>query len=372
MPKPTVVLAALPSGTTSPAPHEEAAAAPKSPGGAATKQGFAQALAALQVDLSVPASPAFAVLGLSPADVQRPGTVRMLAASLARGFDDNGRAKAGAAVDFAPMLVFGRNAIRGGAAYASSHWLQILTRTTVSYGTTEGDDGGASKQAWGVRIGVFDFGDPGLQYEPLTSCLKNLPKTPVPPGPTGQPLPADEEQRVADAVTACELDKGLWAKPALYVGFGEARYSGDRRWTGTTPAAKAWWATYSHGMATDGRPSLLFQLHAGRMRDDRVVDPDDDSQLLRQDTRRLIGRLTAGQDKWRAFAELGRKRVAIAGSASDRVRHAGLGAEFKLQDDLWLQIGTVREAGFADGSSRQVVTSGLRFGTEPLFTTPGD
>lgn len=342
------------------------------------KASFADALQKLQeADLSVPDSPAFAVLGISPSEVQRPGTVRELASSLVRGFDESGKPKTGLAVDLAPLPLFYPQAITGGADYASKPVIQALTRTTMSFATTAAADGKASQFAWGLRMGVIDRGDPGLYYKELVECLARVKMPDIPAGRDVDPLPAPESEQLKQATAECaknESQKGLWAKPALYVGLGRSWYSQSGRLTDTAPAVTSWWATYSQGIdrGSDNLRALL-QLHASRRIDDRVEDPNDSMRLVRQDSTKYIGRLRAGRDAWHVFGDVGRRRAVLEGVTSERLRHLGLGAEFKLTflgDDVWLQLGTVRESGYSDGITKSSVTTGLRFGSEPLFTTP--
>jgi hypothetical protein len=331
------------------------------------------------VDLAIPDSPAFSVLGISPSEVQRPGTVRELGASLLRGVDANGKAKTGLALDVAPLPLFAPSWIRGGDKYKGHYVLQAFTRTTVSLATTADEKGGdASKLAWGVRMGVFDLGDPGEHYEALVACFKLTKPTDIPSGPNVNSVSADETKKAIDELNTClakRPQKPLWAEPALYVGFGRSWFSNSGKVTDRTPAVSAWWATYSQGLAKeDDSLRLLLQLHASRKTDDRVEDPNDATKLLRQDANLLVARFNAGRDEWRAFLDAGRRELKLAQMTTEKLRHIGLGAEFKLKglgDNMWLQLGSVRETGYSDGKSVNKTTASLRFGSEPLFAIPG-
>jgi hypothetical protein len=71
------------------------------------RQDVADALAELKarmVDLAVPDSPAFTVLGLTPEEIAPPTTGRALAASLLNGVDRRGVLQSGVAVDTLPYL----------------------------------------------------------------------------------------------------------------------------------------------------------------------------------------------------------------------------------------------------------------------------
>jgi len=251
--------------------------------------------------------------------------------------------------------------------------MQMMARTTVSFGTAE--SGGGSQVAWGVRVGLIDKGDPGLYADQFAKCVQNKDIFGGPPPAGANVDPPSEVQKAVTKklVEDCKvpgLVKDLWAKPALYVGFGQSWYSGSGSVRDASPAVKALWATYSVGQAVASYRGLL-QLHAERKSDDRVTDPKDSTRLLRQDTTGLVARLKLGAEKWHAYADLGRNRVDLAGASKANTRYAGLGAELRLRDDLWLQIGRSSERGFADGSAQNRVLVGLRWGDKPLLETPG-
>ena len=202
--------------------------------------------------------------------------MRELGASLLRGFDDKGKVKTGMAFDFAPLVLVAPQTIVGGESYKNNPWLQAATRTTVSLATTEAADGKGSQLAWGLRVGVFDLGDPGRHYKFLTDCVRGLVPTAMPSGPTTGPLSPEAEAKFREDAAKCNPATGLalWAEPALYVGLGQSRLANDGKLSGTVPAVTAWWATYSQGWDR-GRGNLraLFQLHFGQRTDDRVNDP---------------------------------------------------------------------------------------------------
>src|SRR4051812_10026938 len=63
-------------------------------------------LKSADVDLSVPDSPAFIALGLSPETVVRPTSPREFATSLLNGVGQDGHLQTGVAVDVVPYLVY--------------------------------------------------------------------------------------------------------------------------------------------------------------------------------------------------------------------------------------------------------------------------
>lgn len=325
-----------------------------------------------EVDLSVPESPAFAILGIAPSAVQRPGTVRELAGGLLKGLDSKGKPRTGLAFDFAPLPLAAPQEIVGGRRYEQRPLVQILTRTTISLATSDAA-GGGSQQAWGIRMGLLDQGDPGLYSKELMSCIDgSVVIPPPPPAANVNPLPAESNEAIRQAIAQCDPGKriALWAKPALYAGFGQSWYSASGALSDRSPAARAFWATYSVGRDLRGLRSLLL-VHAERKSDDRTPGAADAAKLLRQDTTGLAARLRVGAEKWHAFGEFGAKRVKLEGVPKSNVRHLALGAELRVKDDIWLQLGRTTEHGVRDGTNHRQVTAGLRLGSDPFLPAPG-
>jgi len=126
------------------------------------------------LDLSVPTSPAFSALGLTPQSVIRPTSPREFAASLINGVDPNGNLQNGIAVELAPFLMWHGNDITLNQ-YQNPNNLpddqnprdkfsfdRMLYRTSLSLATTKGtsDDDKSSRIAFGLTLTPYDLGDP--------------------------------------------------------------------------------------------------------------------------------------------------------------------------------------------------------------------
>jgi hypothetical protein len=132
------------------------------------------------LDLSVPESPAFTVLGLTPQNVVRPTTPGEFAASLLNGVDANGNLQTGIALDTTPYLTLAGNQLTL-SEYRRSRMTRLLSRTQISLATAKG----SSEQDKAIRLGLgfhltpWDRGDPrmdtgfdqclneGLKFPPL-------------------------------------------------------------------------------------------------------------------------------------------------------------------------------------------------------------
>lgn len=347
-----------------------------------------------KVDLSVPGSPAFNVLGINPDKVQRPGSIREFATSITRGLGPDGKFTNGLALDFSPVSVFAKTLIQGGDGYAPAvadgefpsdlaghgYVKRVFARTTVSFATTEQDANGAARSAWGLRMGLIDYGDPGLYWQFTAKCLRSTPMPTLRGGRNLDPTPADTSLDACNPLTnPIAMRRPLWAQPALYVGYGQSWYSKSGAVTDHAPDAKAAWLSFSIGhaalMKTDASSDwrVLLQLYANRRLDDRVPDPNDATALLRQDSGEGTLRLRFGKDTWHGYVEHGRRRVRLGDDTREKLRVTAFGAEFKLKflsDETWLQLASVREQGFADGKDKTGLTVSFKFGV-PLLELPG-
>lgn len=354
------------------------------PKAAADQQAIIDSLkSTLAVDLSVPSSPAMAVLGMSGTEVQRPAFPRDFAASLVRGFDKDGKAKNALAIDIVPVALFFPQALIGGRLYEDSYWMRLKARTTLSLAAAQVESSASASQlAAGIRVGLVDYADPGLYWRAARACVdKAVAMVGIPIGRN-----VDDVAAVADAVSAankCVVGADaadLWAKPALYAGYAQGWYSESGAIKDAGRSARALWASFSVGLphraaagdAGAGRVRALLQLHLARKLDERAPAPAGTELLVREDRSEAIVRLRVGKEKWHAFIDGGLARVTSAGLASERIRRIGLGVEFQLRDDLWLVAGSVTEKGFA-GGERNLVNTGLRFGQVPKaqFGLPG-
>ena len=349
-----------------------------------------------QVELSVPSSPAFTILGINPDKVQRPGTIREFGASVLRGMGADGKAKEGLAFDVSTVALFGKEWLRGGSDYAPRvelgqlasdlRWegypTRVLARTTLSLAMTKPDPQGSARSAWGIRVGLIDDGDPGLYWNFTADCLRRAPTTPLPPGKDLTSKPADPSLAACNVLTNTQATpRPLWAMPALYVGYGHSWYSKTGTVTDRAPDARAAWLSFSIGHAAlmpqlaapdPNGLRVLLQAYASRRLDDRAVHPDDATLLVRQDVSEGTLRTRLGKDSWHGYLEFGHRRVRLGDNTTEKIRIAAVGGELKLDfmKDAWLQLAGVRERGFADGKDKNAMTVAVKLGV-PFLEIPG-
>jgi hypothetical protein len=148
-------------------------------------------LAAAMVDLPVPDSPAFTVLGLTPEEVARPTSARKLAASLLNGVDRKGVLQSGVALDTLPYLALAGHLIELTEYRVRARYLlRFAARTQLSVATSKASDVNdkAMRVALGMRMTLVDFGDPRTDAG-LEKCFDGRPGLPIAPTRVLPPAP---------------------------------------------------------------------------------------------------------------------------------------------------------------------------------------
>lgn len=125
------------------------------------------------LDLSVPESPAFTVLGLTPQEVSRPSSPRAFVTQLLNGVDPRGNLQTGIAIDTNPYLLFYGNKVTL-KDYVTSTPTRLLARTQLSLATAKGssDDDKAIRIALGLRLTPWDKGDHRIDTD-LWECFRS-------------------------------------------------------------------------------------------------------------------------------------------------------------------------------------------------------
>lgn len=129
----------------------------------------------LVLDLSVPESPAFEVLGFTPERVTRPTSPRELAANLLNGVDESGNLQTGIAIDTTPYLLFKNHSdtdVLTLQAYRNDQLTRWAARTQFSLATTKGatNDDESVRLGVGLKTTLWDAGDPRLD-DVFANCL---------------------------------------------------------------------------------------------------------------------------------------------------------------------------------------------------------
>jgi hypothetical protein len=123
-----------------------------------------------EIDTSIPESPGFSVIGLSPTQVIDPSAGRITAAGLASYVDEKGNLKPGFALGGAPYLWFRSDLTL--MEYRKFKGVEaVLARTQLSLGFAEGGDGKADKIGIGFSAELLGHGDYRKDLE-LYDCVR--------------------------------------------------------------------------------------------------------------------------------------------------------------------------------------------------------
>lgn len=307
----------------------------------------------ITLDLAVPDSPAFAILGLSPETVVRPSSPRDLATTLLNGVDRRGNLQSGLALDLAPLFLFAGRTLTH-ADYKRSRGTQVFGRTQVSLatakGTSEADK--AMRVAFGLRTTLWDAGDPRLD-DGLIACLDAIP----PPEPPKVVLAtqaardawiakATAERR--PAVEGCHkaFKARRWNASSFAVGVAPSWQSATGSSTDLTYAGAAVWGSLALGLSrtvtVDGEPVVrpLGQVIVqGRYRDKELVpDKTVRGTFFEQRGSAVAARLLVGVADRAAVVETEFARQSPEIGDSTTSFKVSVGGQLKLTTDTWLSV----------------------------------
>jgi hypothetical protein len=340
-----------------------------------------QALAKIDLatlDFSVPESPAFAVLGVTPQTVSRPSSPRSLATSLLNGVDQNGNFQTGFALDTAPYLLFQGNKLTL-FEYQQKRWSwkRFLARTTLSIATAKGtnDADKSTRIGTGLRFTIFDEGDPRLD-ESLTQTIENAIEqamATVPPLSPTQALNANavaqHEKDIQDAIkkatNASTMNaarkttlKSKWNKSSMIVGFAPSWISKTGSSSDLTYNGGAVWSSVALRLGSHAQ-TILYGKYQNK---ENVPDPNVKGQFFLQNSTFAGGQFRAGTENTVGSFEAVYLHTSPQGKRTDNFFRFSVGAERKIADNLWLHVGIGGESGRQNGQNKMFVLSSFKWG----------
>jgi hypothetical protein len=360
------------------------------------------------VDMSVPESPAFTVLGLTPETVTRPTSPRQFATSLLNGVDTSGNFQSGLALDFVPYLLLAgdQSTLRD---YQTRYVTRLFSRSQFSFATTKGasDDDKSMRLALGLNLTLWDRGDPRTDEE-LMTCLSTmkLPRPPTqlepelleePPSSADPREFAEQQKRYNEAVKrfgerlklytadnarfesekleAIEFNNGVSSRCR-----DESRKRNWNRSSWTIAAAPSWisttgqtknfiwngggfWTSLAYGF--EGIPGLKDRsqliLHGRYRNNEQVPDPDSAGNFFSQNSAFFGSRFRHGSPTFNGSFEYTFLRTRLAGKASDNSARLSLGFERRIAGDTWFTLSLGGETGRADGKNNGFVLSSFKW-----------
>jgi hypothetical protein len=345
------------------------------------------------VDMSVPESPAFTVLGVTPETVIRPTSPRAFATSLLNGVDQNGNFQSGLAMDFVPYLLVAGDDLTL-RKYQTKQVVRLLSRTQFSFATTKGatTEDKSMRLALGLHLTLWDRGDPRTD-ETLMSCLSafRLPPPPtmleceLPDNPTDadreafrkcqESAEATRQERARQVQEAREFNDSVstrcrdesrqrnWNASSWIIGAAPSWISTDgqtknMRWNGG-----GFWTSVAYGF--EGVPGLESRsqliLH-GRYRNREVVpDPNTTGAFLSQDSYFFGARFRTGSPTFNGSFEYTFLRSRFAGLRFDNASRFSLLFERRIAGDTWFNLSLGGESGRQDGRNNGFVLTSFKW-----------
>lgn len=363
-----------------------------------------QTLPVANVDLSVPESPAFTVLGLTPETVVRPNSPREFATALLNGVDRNGNFQSGTAIDTVPYLLLAGKQLTL-RQYQDNYKLRLASRTQFSFATTKGasEDDKSVRLSLGLRMTLWDKGDP-RNDEVLMKCFDDASLTYLQSIQKPTILPLDqlidldpntpEELRnqsirewaaydlrkaqanpirlEADESCRAEARKLNWNKSSWIVAYAPS-------WISTTGETKnfkwnggGFWTSLAYGF--EGFPGLeknsQLILHGRYRSNEQVPDPETEGAFFSQDSFFLGARLRVGNENTTGSFEGVFVRSRPEGKPFDTSARYSVGLERRIAENLWFALAFGGESGRANGPNKGFVLTSFRWGFSEKKTMP--
>jgi hypothetical protein len=322
------------------------------------------------LDLAIPESPAAASLS-NGEPVLKPSTPREFATSILGLVDRKGKFSPGVSVEVAPyLLAKGPTRISGYANKGPGGYaLRSLVGTQVSLATSSADQatGKAQRMALGLRVPIFDLGDPRMDHT-LDTCFRLLPppKFPKDVDPEALPVTEDLPAEVKAALKQCYAASKLrnWNAAAMSVAFAQLYADEGTERADLRRQGRTFWVNLAlpFGAETQrlvpvGDKQMTVKTSAGqiilqgRLAKDAIDSGDSPVDERRYDGTAYGGRLRWGSDRFNVHlgGSRERRKFDLSGRRDDSTTYAG-GFEGRVMKDLWVRVNIGRERKESTGS----------------------
>ena len=332
------------------------------------------------VDLTVPESPAFTVLGVTPSTVVRPGSPKAFATALLNGLDQNGNFQTGLAFDFTPYMMFNGENITI-KDYNEHYLTRLLSRTQFSFASTKGAsaDDNATRLAVGLNLTLWDRGDPRVYHpergdDDVLQCFANSLQLPPIIAPNTPPAQINQINEANKAVNdnladACRdrARKANWNRSSWVIAYAPSWISKTGDTTGYKWNGGAAWTSIAYGFEGISALERIAQLifHARYRSRERAPDPANAGRFLTQNSTFFGARFRAGSPKFGLNFEDTFIRTHVLGGKTDNLHRFSIGAEARITDNLYFVISSGGHVGADNGQQRGFVMSSFKYGFNP-------
>jgi len=337
---------------------------------------------AAPLNLPIPDSPATGALSLT-GTVLRPSTAREFAVSLANAVDRNGKIKPTLSMEVSPYLLFnpgmpikryaeavdiaaseklGRTKLKSNPL--SAVWTMANTSISVATGAKDGTNEFSKRAAVGIKVPLFDEGDPRLNYA-YSKCIKELDATLSSPaiGPEPGSVAMSPERIKGAAACVAKANKLHWNRTAAALAYAQSYLdTGDATKANLTRDARISWLSYAHGynrdMASDvtkgdGAGQLVFQAKDTR----NALDPKAKAGTnIRYDATAGYARWRFGSNELNFDVSGAQEKRKYTDGRRDTVKTIAVGAEIKA-GDYWLSLSFGREQSGIGGSQPVILAN---------------
>jgi len=300
-------------------------------------------VSSVPLDLSVPVSPAFTVLGVTPENVIRPASPRAFAASLLNAVDQNGNLQNGLALDAAPFL-FGTNL----SDYRKNDLSRFLANLQISVATTKGQaaQDQASRISTGLHMVLLNRGDPRLDgslLDKLRAAYAKQAPTPVTDPEHFDQAIAEEVRGIFDSFRKEAERKPIWilaGAPSWISSTGNAE---NLKWNGFGV-----WSSFGFGLDKAAKHQLIF--HARYRGEERIGDLTAADGYRIQNSLLLGARFRTGSDNFKYSFEAGYSGTTPKGNKMDHWTQFALILEPRIFEDFWLHLAFTGQGGRREGN----------------------
>ena len=316
-----------------------------------------------RLDLSIPSSPAFSVLGFTPENVIRPDSPQELAVGLLQGLDHFGEDNYGFSIDTRPFLIFGGDKITL-QQYKTERAKRFLANLQLSAASVSASENNTKRYSVGLRYSHSD-NDIRLDAD-LASCVNPEIQSILESTDadtlfgemalinSGSVSLKDNKKLSSCYKGALERTEKRWNAGGFDVGLAFMDVDSDLG----SDAGVAFWASKSWKTSSNGQ----LIIHGRYSKDLVTIDSKAAEPFSVSDEELLALRYRHGRaDRALLFEASHSKNKLKLGDSKD-ISTLLIGAELKLADRVWFQLSIADHYGDVADEEDPVFSGNFRWG----------